>query len=372
MQNSRILVTGGAGFIGSFLVDTLIDTGYQVRILDNLEDQVHQGKIPVYLNPKAEFIKGDVRDYKIFEKSLEDIDAVYHLAARVGVGQSNYQIKEYMDVNVLGMANLLDIVVNKKTKVKKILMTASMTSYGEGEYNCGTCGIVKPDLRSATQMKKKDWNIYCPVCKSVVSPVATRESAKINNNSIYALSKNVQEEMMFTVGKTYDIPVVSMRCFNVYGPRQSLSNPYTGVTAIFISRLKNNQKPVVYEDGEQSRDFVSVHDVVDVLIVALENKKADYNIFNIGGGKPTSIKTVAQTLSKLLKKNSGLDINLSFRKNDIRHCFADITKANKLLSWKPKITLESGFEELIVWSEKEEAHDLFKKAEDELREKHLL
>lgn len=368
----RILITGGAGFIGSFLTDELIKNGYTVRILDNLEPQVHEKKKPAYLNPKAEFIKGDVNNYKDFKKALVGIDVVYHLAASVGVGQSNYDIKKYSDANIGGMANLWDIIINEKLAIKKVIMTASMTSYGEGDCKCVKCGIVQPALRPDTQMKKKDWNLYCPNCNRVVVPVATKERSQFNNNSIYALSKNVQESMMMLLGKMYKIPVVSLRCFNVYGPRQSLSNPYTGVSAIFISRLKNDNQPVVYEDGLQSRDFISVHDVVDALILVMKNKKADYEIFNMGSGKPTPIKEIAQTLAKLLKKNIEPKVNGGFRINDIRHCFADVSKIKKLLNWKPKVTLEQGLKELIVWSENEKAIDTFEKAEKELKQKKLL
>ena len=372
MKKKHILITGGAGFIGSFLTDELIKKGYTVRILDNLEPQVHGKKKPSYLNPKAEFIKGDVQNYITFKKALKDIDIVFHLAAKVGVGQSNYQIKNYSDANIGGMANLFDIIVNEKLPIKKILMTASMTSYGEGDSNCPTCGVVQPSLRSEEQMKKNDWNLYCPNCNRKVETIPTKERFQFNNNSIYALTKNVQEEMLMLIGKMYRIPVTSLRCFNVYGPRQSLSNPYTGVSAIFISRLKNDNQPVVYEDGLQSRDFISVHDVVDALILAMENKKADYQIFNMGSGVPTSIKEIATKLAKLLKKDIQPKLIGEFRINDIRHCYADNSKIKKLLGWKPKVSLEKGFAELIDWSEKEEAVDTFEKAEKELKQKKLL
>lgn len=372
MKNKKILITGGAGFIGSFLADRLIIKGYEVRILDNLENQVHHGKIPKYLNPKAEFIKGDVKDYKTMVKALQGMEVVFHLAARVGIGQSNYKIKDYVDSNIGGMANLFDIAVNKKNTIKKILMTASMTSYGEGNYSCSKCGIVKPSLRLEDQMKKKQWELLCPNCHKQVLPIATDESAQINNNSIYALTKNTQEEMLFFIGNTYNIPIVSFRCFNVYGPRQSLSNPYTGVTAIFISRLKNNKAPIVYEDGLQSRDFVSVHDVVEALILGMESDKSNNTIMNIGGGRPVSIREIALTLSKLLKKNLQPKINGEFRKNDIRNCFADISKAKKILGWYPSVNLEEGLKELIKWSEGQESLDNFDKAEEELRNKNLL
>lgn len=372
MKYKQILITGGAGFIGSFLTDKLIEKGYKVRILDNLEEQVHQGKKPNYLNKRAEFIKGDVRDYKALLQALKGMDVVFHLAASVGVAQSNYQVKKYTDTNIGSMANLLDILINQKLPIKKVLMTASMTSYGEGDYRCRTHGVVKPQLRPEKQLKKRDWNIYCPKCKKQVIAIPTDENSEINNNSIYSLTKNVQETMLMLVGKMYRIPVVSLRCFNVYGPRQSLSNPYTGVTAIFISRLKNNNKPVVYEDGEQSRDFISVHDVVDALTQAMESDKANYQIFNIGSGKSTSIKKVAEVLATLLKKNIKPEIKASYRINDIRHCYASNTKVKKILGWKPKITLRDGFRELIAWSEKEEAVDTFEKAQKELKDRKLL
>src|SRR5581483_9404125 len=371
MVYKNILITGGAGFIGYFLSDALIEQGYNVRILDNLEGQVHQGKIPQYLNPKAEFVKGDVKDYEVLKKSLEDIDVVFHLAARVGVAQSNYQIKDYSDANIGGMSNLLDIVVNSKTKVKKILMTASMTSYGEGLYQCEKDGSVHPGLRNQTQLSKKDWNIYCPICGSKVSPIPTSEETSTENNSMYSLTKNVQETMLMLVGKLYGIPVVSLRCFNVYGPRQSLSNPYTGVSAIFISRLKNNHQPVVYEDGMQSRDFVSIHDVVSALIKAMNSDKANFEKINIGSGTPTSIKELAEKLAKLLGKDIQPKVSGDFRKNDICHCFADITKAKKILDWEPSVSLDKGLEELIEWSNKENAEDLYEKAQGELKEKKL-
>lgn len=368
----NILVTGGAGFIGSFLVDRLIKDGYKVRILDNLEEQVHFGKKPKYLNKKAEFIKSDVRDYQILQKSIKGMDAIFHLAAAVGVAQSNYQIKRYIDSNVGGLANLLDILVNSKHRVKKIIGISSMTGYGEGNYKCDKCGIVRPPLRDDGQLKKKDWHLYCPNCGKVVKPVAIDEEALDYPNSIYGLSKTVQQDILLLISKIYHIPTVVLRGFNVYGPRQSLSNPYTGVTAIFISRLKNNQPCIVYEDGLQTRDFVSVHDMADAFVSALEKDQANYNIFNIGSGHGTTILEIAQILSKLLDKSDLIQVNQDFRKNDIRHCFADISKAKKVLGWKPKVSLEIGFKELIEWSEGEKAEDKFSSAEKELRKKGIL
>ncbi len=367
----KILVTGGAGFIGSFLVDRLIDEGYKVRILDNLEPQVHNGKKPKYLNKKAEFLKGDVRHYKDLKKAVDGIDAIFHLASAVGVGQSNYEIKKYVDVNVLGTANILDLLVNSKHQVKKIITISSMTGYGEGNYICNKDGIVRPAIRGENQLKNKDWNIYCPNCNLIVTPSSTNEAALDFPNSIYGFSKKAQQDMALMIGRLYNIPTVVLRGFNIYGPRQSLSNPYTGVTAIFISRLKNNQEAIIFEDGLQTRDFVSVHDVVSAFVFALEKDGANFQMFNIGSGEGTSIFEVAEILSKLLGKSGLIRVNNEFRKNDIRHCFADISKAKAVLGWRPKKTLEEGFEELISWSISEKAEDKFQKAQKELKKKGL-
>lgn len=372
MKYQYILVTGGAGFIGSFLVDKLIEKGYQVRILDNLEGQVHQGKKPIYLNKKAEFIKGDVRNIADLKKAIKGTDAIFHLASAVGVGQSNYQIEKYVETNVLGTANLLDLLVNSKHQVKKFITISSMTGYGEGNYNCDRCGIVRPPLREEKQLVKKDWNLYCPNCGKIVLPVPTDESALDYPNSIYGFSKKAQQDMSLIIGKLYNLPTVVLRGFNIYGPRQSISNPYTGVTAIFISRLKNSQPAVIFEDGLQTRDFVSVHDVANAFILALEKEQANYQIFNIGSGKGTTILEVAQTLSKLLGKSNLIEVNKQFRKNDIRHCFADNTKAKKILGWEPKVSLEEGLKELIKWSANEKADDKFLQAQKELRQKGLI
>lgn len=368
----RILVTGGAGFIGSFLVDELVKKGHKVRIFDNLEEQVHGGKIPKYLNKKAEFIKGDVRDYDSFKTAIKNVDAVYHLAAAVGVAQSNYEIKKFVDVNVGGMANFLDILVNSKDKVKKVIINSSMTGLGEGNYACKKCGIVRPPLRGNAQMEKKKWEPICPNCSGKVQASRTEEEAQEYPNGIYAITKKTQQDMLIHFGKLYDIPSVALRCFNIYGPRQSLSNPYTGVTAIFISRIKNKQNAYIYEDGLQSRDFVSVHDTVRALMLALENDSVNYQVLNLGSGVPTSIKEIAETVQDLLGEKDLVQVSGEFRKGDIRHCYADISKIQRLLDWEPEISLDQGLKELLEWSLNEEAEDGFAAAEKELREKALI
>lgn len=371
MKYKNILVTGGAGFIGSFLVDELVRKDYNVRIFDNLEEQVHQGKKPKYLNKKAQFIRGDVRDYVALKKAVKGIDAIFHLASAVGVGQSNYEIKRYSDINIGGNANLLDILVNSKHKVKKLISVSSMTGLGEGNYKCKRCGIVRPPLREEAQLKKHLWEPFCPNCKNKISSLPTDEQAVEYPNSVYAISKKAQQDLSLLIGKTYNIPTVVLRLFNVYGSRQSLSNPYTGVTAIFISRIKNNQPAVVYEDGMQTRDFVSVHDTVRALILALGKNTADNQVVNIGSGKPTTILEIAQKIEDLLGKHGLVKISKEFRKGDIRHCFADITKVQKLLGWKPVTPFEDGLRELIEWGQKQEAIDKFVQAEKELKTRGL-
>lgn len=368
----KILVTGGAGFIGSHLVDGLIKKGYQVRVLDNLHRQIHpNGRLPAYFNQKAEFIKGDVTKAADWLKALSGIDAVFHLAAAVGVGQSMYEIKHYVKVNSLGTAIFLDILANRKTTVKKMIVAASMSSYGEGTYKCQSCGLVRPPLRGEKQLKKRDFDVYCPDCSKKVWPVPTREDCQQNSNSIYAIGKKEQEEMVLTIGRAYDIPAVALRYFNVYGERQSLSNPYNGVAAIFISRIKNGKPPLINEDGQQTRDFVYVKDVTLTNIAALENPAANYQVFNVGSGVPVSIKKVAEILIKLFKSNLKPEITYKVRKLDVRHCYADISKIKKLLGWQPKVEFIDGIKDVIRWSLSEKAVDYVDVAMRELEKRGL-
>ncbi len=371
----KILVTGGAGFIGSFLVDELVRRKHEVIIYDVLDKQVHiDGRLPYYLNKKAKFIQADIRDYKNLRKTILDnkVEIIYHFAAKVGVGQSQYQIKEYMDVNVGGTSNLLDVLVNYKTNVKKLIVASSMSTYGEGVYFCKKCDYYfQPELRTEEQLNKNIWEIFCPKCNNVAKPKPTPESARQLCHSIYALSKKVQEEMCLIIGKTYKIPTVALRFFNVYGPRQSLSNPYTGVAAIFMSRIKNNKPPVIFEDGLQTRDFIYVSDVVQSCILALD-KKADYQVYNVGCGKPIKILDVAKTIANVYNKKIEPEIRNKYRKGDIRHCFADIKKIKKELGFKPKTSFYEGIKKLVNWSKTIVAKDFYEKAEKELEDKGLL
>lgn len=360
----KILVTGGAGFIGSFLVDRLIQEKHDVRIYDNLEPQVHQGKTPSYLNKDAEFIKANICDKDNLDKALASVDVIFHEAAMVGVGQSMYEIEKYTKVNIYGTSLLLDLIVNKhRDHIKKILVATSMSEYGEGLYRCAKCGDIKPDLRKDEYIKKKDWEVHCPNGHGKLTPQPTPETAPLNCNSIYALNKRNQEDMVIIAGKAFNIPVVALRYFNVYGPRQSLSNPYTGVAAIFISRIKAGKNIIIFEDGNQSRDFVSVHDIVSANIVAMNSKKADFQIFNVGSGQSISIAELGRRIISIMGSSIELSITNTFRKGDIRHCFSDIEKIKQTLNWKPKTNFTKGLQELIDWSKMTDSKDFFDNAQ---------
>lgn len=366
----NILVTGGAGFIGSFLVDELVKKKHRVTVYDNLEKQVHLGKKPVYLNKQARYLKADITDMKKLNRALEGMDIVFHEAAMVGVGQSMFEIEKYTRVNTYGTAVLLDLIVNKHRRtIKKLVVAASMSEYGEGLYSCVNCGKIKPDLRSENQLNKADWEISCPNCRSRLKPIATTEDVKLSNSSIYAINKKDQEEMCILIGKTFKLPTVALRYFNVYGPRQSLSNPYTGVAAIFISRIKAGKPPFIFEDGKQSRDFVSVHDIVDANIAVMENQRADYNIYNVGSGEKISIAELGNLLVKLINPKLTVKITNQFRKGDIRHCFSDISRIKREIGWKPKIKLDHGLKELIAWSQTVKSKDMFDQATAILKKK---
>jgi dTDP-L-rhamnose 4-epimerase len=373
----KVLVTGGAGFIGSHTTDLLMERGYQVTILDNLEPQVHgqERKPPDYINKNAVFTYGNILDRQLLTKTIREVDAVIHLAAMVGVGQSMYQIERYVDANTRGTSNILDILVNTENNIKKLVVASSMSIYGEGKYHCEKCASnIYPGLRSEAQLEKKQWNHFCPTCGYPLSSLPTDEEKPLLPTSIYAITKRHQEEMCLLIGKTYGIPTVALRYFNIYGSRQALSNPYTGCAAIFTSRILNNKPPYIFEDGNQTRDFIHVKDVAQANLNALEHNNANYQAINIGTGKPLSIKKLAETLTKLYNKpNLQPYTSNEYRKGDIRHCYADISKAQKLLNFKPAITLENGLTELTRWAKTHgwDVVDLFEKALKELKEKHL-
>src|SRR3989338_5929054 len=298
----KILVTGGAGFIGSHTVDFLIEKGYDVRIVDNLIDQVHHGKKPSYLNPKAEFIKGDVSNLVSRKKWLQDVEVVIHLASMAGIGQSMYEPSIYCNANIQGTANLYDTLIKKpdvRKKIKKIIVASSKTIFGEGAYKCKEDGVIYPELRPLAQLKKKDWELHCPKCGNVMQTIPIPEEKPHQCLSVYALTKYATEKLSLMYGYTLNIPTIAFRYFSVFGARQSLSNPYTGVCSIFLSRIKNNQKPIIFEDGNQTRDFTYVEDIARVNLLALEKAK-DTAVYNVGSGKGVSIKHAASTIGEAL------------------------------------------------------------------------
>lgn len=337
-----------------------------MRIFDNLTSQVHHGGQFSYLAKGAEFVRGDLRNQSQVEKAIEGIDVIFHLAAAVGVGQSMYQIADYTATNNLGTANLFQAILDTRSQPEKIIVASSMSIYGEGKYLCSECGEVAPSARPPQQMKAKQWEILCPNCGKALVPVPTREDKPLQCTSIYALSKKDQEEMTLLFGRTYGVPVVALRYFNIYGTRQSLSNPYTGVAAIFASRLMNRNPPIIFEDGQQMRDFVSVHDIARANLLAMEESAADGSAVNIGSGQPVTIRDIASQLELALGVNLPLEVTGKCRAGDIRHCFADISVATRLLGYHPRTRLKEGIEELAAWLESQQASDHADEAMDRL------
>jgi len=361
----RVLVTGGAGFIGSHLVDALAKEGHQVRVLDRLEEQVHEGKTPLYLNQDAEYLWGDLRDHDALRRALRDIEVLFHEAACVGVGQSMYQIEKYVSANVLGTACLLDVIVNARLRLKKLIVASSMSLYGEGLYQCAGCGPVFPALRPEGQLQKRQWEMTCPRCQRDVQPNATSEDKPPAPTSVYAVSKRDQEELCLAVGRSYKIPTVALRYFNVYGPRQSLSNPYTGVCAIFSARIKHGNPPLIFEDGKQSRDFIHVADIVRANLLVMDDPQADYEAFNVGTGRPVTILDIANTLTQLYQATVHPLIVQKYRAGDIRHCYAEITKIRRV-GFDPQVSLHDGLRDLVEWGKREVAEDRVEAAAKEL------
>lgn len=370
-MRQQILITGGAGFIGSHLANELLQYGYRVRVLDNLCPQVHGPgqKRPSYLNPDVELHIGDVRDPGAVRKALKKVDAVYHFVAAVGVGQSMYEIAEYTSINNLGTAVLLEAIL--KTPIRRMIVASSMSLYGEGLYKTSAGRVVSDASRGLTQIRAQEWELRDEHGEPL-TPLPTPETKQPVLNSIYALNKYDQEQMCLMIGRSYNIPTVALRFFNIFGPHQALSNPYTGVLAIFASRLLNCRAPLINEDGMQKRDFVSVYDVARACRLALEVPEAAGEIFNVASGKQYTIRELGLRISRALGKTIEPEITGKYRAGDIRHCFADVSKARKVLGYKPEVKLEEGLQDLASWLEGQIAYDRVAESRNELAARGLM
>jgi dTDP-L-rhamnose 4-epimerase len=358
-----VLITGGAGFIGSHLADLLLEDGHRVRAFDNLTAQVHgTGKRPEYLAEDVELVVGDMRDPDALRRALDGMDSVVHLAARVGVGQSMYEIADYVAENSSGTAVVLEALLDQPPR--KLLVASSMSVYGEGLYRAGD-REVEAVPRTREQLERDEWEPRGPEGEELV-PVPTPEHKRPDLVSVYALTKYDQERLCLIHGSAYSIPVVALRLFNVFGTRQALSNPYTGVLAIFASRLLNRNPPLVFEDGLQRRDFVAVHDVARAFKLALERDGADGSVVNVGSGRSVTVLEIGEQLAAALDVPFRPELTGKYRVGDVRHCFADISRARDLLGFEPQVELADGLRELVAWLEGQVPRDNVETAAQEL------
>lgn len=372
---NKILITGGAGFIGSNLALKLIDKGYRVTVLDNLSEQIHgenpEKSSPLYnsIKDKVTFIKGTVTDEGDWKKAINGQDAIVHYAAETGTGQSMYEVKKYTEVNIQGTAIMLDLLVNTPNQVRKVVIASSRSIYGEGKYKSKELGFVYPEHRQDSDMDENDFEVKYPN-SSELELVATDEESKIHPSSVYGITKQNQEQMVMTVCPTVDIAPIAFRYQNVYGPGQSLSNPYTGILSIFSTQIKNGNGINIFEDGKETRDFVFIDDIVDATILGLEKEEANGEVFNVGTGVATDVVTVAQTLINNYGIDTPMTITGNYRLGDIRHNYADLTKINTKLGFMPKIDFEEGIKRFTNWVNTQEVkEDNYEKSIAEMKEK---
>lgn len=347
----NVLVSGGAGFIGSNLSLALVARGHHVTVLDNLSPQIHDADSPLYtaIRDKVRFIRGDVRSRADWVEALDGQACVVHLAAETGTGQSMYEISRYVDVNVGGTGILLDLLANTRHGVNRLVVASSRAIYGEGRYDCAACGVVYPLARAAANMERGDFQVKCPQCAADVSLLPTDEGSRIHPSSLYGITKQTQEQMVMTVGKSLGIASVAFRYQNVYGPGQSLSNPYTGILSIFSTRIRNGHEIVVFEDGQESRDFVYIDDVVAATIAGIEHPGAAGEVFNVGSGLATDVTTVARSLIAAYGADVPMRVSGNFRVGDIRHNVADIGKIASALGFTPQVGFAAGIGRFAAW-----------------------
>jgi len=378
LENKRILITGGAGFIGSNLALSLIKKGYIVTVLDNLSEQIH-GRNPdtsfLYKSiiNKVIFIRGDVTNREDWTKALIGQDAVIHLAAETGIGQSMYEIYKYSNVNIGGSALFLDILANSRHQIKKIIVASSRAIYGEGRYYCSSHGEVYPLTRNEKDLVKGFFECKCPLCDKSIELLSTHEDSKIQPQCVYAITKYNQEQLFLVAGKSLNIPAVAFRYQNVYGPGQSLSNPYTGILSIFSTQIKNGKPMNIFEDGRESRDFVYIDDVANATILGLENDRANFNVYNVGTGEQVNVLQIAHTLVNLYRSAVSVNVTGNFRMGDIRHNYADLTKIRKDLNFRPEYQFEQGMSRFVEWVNSQEVEESkYLNSIKELKERGLL
>lgn len=374
----KVLVTGGAGFIGSNVALKLIAKGYSVVVLDSLSEQIHGSNpdqtSPLYMSikDKVDFVKGDVCKREDWLKALDGVDYVIHLAAETGTGQSMYEIEKYVGTNIGGTALLLDILANTKHHVKRVVVAESRAIYGEGKYVCPSCGVVYPLERKDEDMSKGDFECRCPKCGGPVKLVGTTEDSNILPSSVYGITKQVQGQLVHLVCKSIGVESVSFRYQNVYGPGQSLSNPYTGILSIFSTRIKNGNGLNIFEDGKETRDFVFIDDVADATILGMEVPAANGHVFNVGTGVATDVLTVAHTLCDKYGIQVPITVSGNYRLGDIRHNFADITLAKQILGFNPKWNFSDGIEQFVKWVNQQEVQeDNYEASIEEMKKKGL-
>lgn len=375
-MKNNVLITGGAGFIGSHLALKLINLGYTVTVLDNLSQQIHgnseTSSLYQSIKDKVTFIHGDVRRKEDWFKALVNQNIVVHLAAETGTGQSMYEVQKYVEVNINGTALFLDYLVNEKHEVQKVIIASSRAIYGEGKYLCKSHGDVYPLERTENDLLLGDFEPKCPICNETVALRATDENSKIHPSSVYGITKQNQEQMVLNVCKSIGIPAVAYRYQNVYGPGQSLKNPYTGILSIFSTQIRNGNNITIFEDGIESRDFVFIDDVVEATILGIQKEAANFEVFNVGSGVATTVMQVAQTLKYFYQAAIEITVSGNFRLGDIRHNFADLSKIKNKLGYQAQFDFESGVKRFVDWVKSQEVmEDNYAKSIDEMKAKGL-
>jgi dTDP-L-rhamnose 4-epimerase len=369
---SAVLVTGGAGFIGSHLVDALVQRGERVRMLDSLHPLSHPEGPPGHLNPEAELMTGDLRERASVERALEGVDRVFHLGGVVGNGESMVNVRRAVDVNAGGTATLMEAVLARRDRLRRVVAASSMVVYGEGAYQCPSDGVTWPTQRPHVRLRQRLWEPPCPHCGRDLRPVSTDEDAPLRPTSVYGITKRDQEELVLVLGRAYGLETVVLRYLNVYGPRQALGNPYTGVAALFAARVVSGRRPLVFEDGQQLRDLVHVADVVRATLAAMDAPTVAGLALNVATGRPVRVGELAARIARALDSTLEPERTGEFRAGDIRHCFADTTRARELLGFEPRRFLETGIPELAEWVAQQVVRDRSDAAVADLRERGLV